>query len=451
MEITQEKKDDLNALLKVRLEKSDYEKEYKDVLKSHSKQLNIPGFRAGKVPVSVVKKRFGKGLLAEEIQKLLDKSIDGYIKENKLDILGQPLPIRDMEVGDWDEPDTFEFGYEMGLAPDFKVGLSEKMKMNFYRIKVDDKMLDEEVDRIRKRFGSVSDSEKASENDMLIGEFVELRKDGLEMEEGIRNKTTIALEYLKDKKSKKALSGAKVGDSIDLDPTRISENPQELMKTLDVDQETAVNFGKRYFRFDVSEVKSIQPADMDEEFLSKVLPEDQDKTEEGLRGYMKENLEKQFERDSEMLFKRDVNRYLSDKLKLKLPDQFLKRYIQLTADGVNTEEEVEANYEEYANGIRWQLIKNRIIEEGEIKVEFQEAIDHVKELLRANYQQYGMPAPEEEELEQSAQRVLSTNQEEMQRVFDDMYEQRIIQTVKEGVKLSEKEVSFDKFKAMAEK
>ena len=451
MNIEKEKIDDLNALLKVTVQKEDYIENYTKTLKSYSKQLNIPGFRAGKVPVGVVKKRYGKGLLAEELQKVLDNSINEYIKENELKVLGQPLPIKEGESGDWDEPSDFEFTYELGLAPDFEVNLSSKHKVTFYKVKVDDKMINEEVDRIRRRYGQLSDAEKASEKDMLMGEFIELRDDGLEKEDGIHHKSTIGLEYVEDKKSKKRLVGSTVGDVIEVDPHKLSHSHDDLGRMLGITHEEVHDLPKKLkFNFKVNEIKQLTPAELNEEFFGKVLPEEKEHNEAGLKEYIQEGLEQHFLNDSELMFKRDVNRYFSDKLKLSLPDEFLKKWIELSGEGKTSLEEVEAGYEEYSNGIKWQLIKNRIITENEIKVEFDEALDHTKGLLKRNYVQYGMPAPEEEELNSSAMRYLQ-DREQVEQIFDMLYEKKVLDAVKENIKLGEKEISFDKFKDIASK
>ncbi|NNC83188.1 MAG: trigger factor [Flavobacteriales bacterium] len=451
MNIEKEKIDDLNALLKVTVQKEDYMDSYTKTLKTYSKQLNIPGFRTGKVPVGVVKKRYGKGLLAEELQKVLDDSISEYIKSNELKVLGQPLPVKDGESGDWDEPAEFQFTYELGLAPEFQVNLSTKYKINYYTVKIDDKMVNEEVDRIRRRYGKLSDTDKASEKDMLMGEFVELRDDGLEKEDGIRHKSTIGLEYVEDKRSKKRLIGSKVGDSIEVDPHKLSHSHDDLGRMLGITHEEVHALPKKLkFNFVIEEIKQLTPAEMDEEFFSKVLPPEKDQSEEGLREYIREGLAQHFENDSELMFKRDVNRYLGDKLKLTLPDGFLKKWIEISSEGKTSLEEVEAGYEEYSNGIKWQLIKNRIITENEIKVEFEEAMEHAKNLLRNNYIQYGMPAPDDEELSNSAMRFLQ-DREQVEQIFDMLYEKKVLDRVKEQVKLNEKEVSFDKFKDIASK
>lgn len=450
MNIEKEKIDDLNALLKVTVQKEDYIEKYTKTLKDYSKQMNLPGFRAGKVPVGVVKKKYGRGLLAEELQKVLDNSIHDYITTNDLKVLGQPLPVADAETGNWDEPDEFNFTYEIGLAPDFEVNLSTKQKINFYTVKVDKKMVEEEVDRIRRRYGKLSESEKVGDSDMILGEFIELREDGLEKEDGIRNSSTIGLEYIDDKKSKKKLKGLKVGDVVNVDPHKLSHSNDDLGRMLGITPEQANDLGKANFKLVVNEIKSLEPAEMDDEFFSKVLPDDKDKSEDSLKEHISEGLKEHFLNDSELMFKRDANRYFIDKMKLSLPDAFLKKWIEISGDGKSSLEEIEKGYEDYSNSIKWQLIKNRIISENDIKVEFEDVQEHTIDLLRKNYTQYGMPAPDEQEMKESAMKYLQ-DREQMEQIFDMMYEKRVIDKVKETVKVNEKEISFDKFKDIASK
>ena len=451
MNIEKEKIDELNARLKVTLQKEDYFDSYTKSLKSYRKQATLPGFRAGKVPVGIIKKRFGKSFLADELQKVLDKSIHEYISTNDLKVLGQPLPLRDEENGNWEEPDQFEFTYEIGLAPDFEVNASAKHKINFYTVKVDKKMIDEEVDRVRRRYGALSDTEKAGAKDMILGEFTELREDGLMKEGGIHNSSTIGLEYVEDKKMKKLLTGVKVGDVLTVDPKRLSHSHDDLGRMLGITHDQVHELeDKPTFSLKVNEVKQLAPAELNEEFFAKVLPKEVDQTEEALRNQINEGLNDHFMKDSELIFKRDMNRYYSDKLKLSLPDGFLKKWIEKSSEGKTSLEEVEAGYEEYANSIKWQLIKNRIISENEIKVEFDQVQQHAMELLTQNYSQYGMPAPPEEELKEYATKYLQ-NREQMEQIFEMLYEKKVIDTVKSSVKLNNKEVSFDKFKDIASK
>jgi trigger factor len=450
MNITEERVSDLNALLKVKVQKEDYLPKYEKILKNYSKTMNVPGFRKGKVPVGMVKKKYGRGILAEEIQKILDESIHTYIKDHNLKVLGQPLPVKDGEAGDWDAPEDFDFTYELGLAPEFKIDLSDKYDLDFFKVKVDDKMIAEELDRLTRRYGKVEDTEKSTEKDLLIGDFVELREDGLEKEEGIKNRSTIGLEYVEDKKTKKKLLGLKKGDRVELDPEKLAKDHEDLGRMLGITHDEVHHLGHRLFAFEISEVKSLTPAEMNEEFLSKVLPADSEKSEKTLKDYIKKELSGHFDKDSEVLFKRDANRYFSKKLKLELPNEFLKKWIALSNEGKLKPEEIEASYEEYSNSIKWQLIKNKLITEEAIKVEFDDAMEHVKVLLKTNYKNYGMPEPAEEELKETAFRIMQ-NREEVEKIFDSLYEERIMELLKSKAKFNEKELSFDKFKEMAEK
>jgi trigger factor len=451
MNIQKEIIDDLNALLKVKVEKEDYFESYSKKLKEYSKQAQLPGFRAGKVPVGIIKKRFGKSFLAEEIQKVLDKSIHEYIQSNKLNVLGQPLPLSDKDVGDWEDPSDFMFTYEIGLAPDFEVGLSTKYKVPYYTVKVDKKMADDEVDRVRRRYGSLSESSAVRATDMILGTLNELREDGLPKEGGITHSSTIGMEYIDDKRSKKSLLGKIVGDKVVVNPHKLSHSHDDLGRMLGITHEQVHALSpKAQFELSINEIKQLTPADLNEEFFAKVLPEGTDQSEVALRTQITDGLMSHFAKDSELLFKRDMSRYFAKKLKLSLPDEFLKKWIEKSGEKKSSKEEIEAGYEEYSNSIKWQLIKNKLISEQEIKVEFSEVMDFAMEQLRGNYMQYGMPAPPEEELKEHANRYLQ-NREQMEQLFDMLYEEKVLEAAKSNIKLSEKEVSFDKFKDIASK
>jgi len=450
MDITQEKIDDLNSRLKVTIAASDYKDNYTKTLKEYSKQMTLPGFRAGKVPSGVVKKKYGRGILADELQKILDRSIHDYISKNDLKVLGQPLPVKEADQGDWENPDDFHFTYDIGLAPDFKVELSDKHKVTRYTVKIDKKMINEEVDRIRRRYGALSDSDKVGETDMILGDFTELREDGLPNDDGVKNSSTIGMEYIEDKKSKKKLLGLKVGDVVEVEPEKLSHSHEDMGRMLGISHEEIHALGRARFSLKINEIKSLSPAELNEEFFGKVLPEGVEKNEESLKKHISEGLEKHFAKDSDQLFRRDANRYLSDKLKLQLPDDFLKRWISVSSEGKTSAEEVEAGYADYSNSIKWQLIKNRIISENEIKIEFDDAIEHTMNVLKDNYTQYGMPAPADEEIRKTAMGYLQ-DREQLEQIFEGLYEEKVMDVISNTIKVTDKEVSFDKFKDIATK
>jgi trigger factor len=448
MQITQEKIDDQNALLKIKVEPEDYSDQYTEALKRTRKQAQMPGFRPGKVPMGVIKSRYGKSLLADELNKVLNQSIQSYISEQNLKILGSPIPSDTHgESGNWDNPSDFEFVYELGLAPGLEVKISGKDKFEYYTINIDKKLVDEEVNRMAKRYGKVLDVKEAGEKDMLVGDFVELNEDESIKEGGVMNGSTISLEFI-DPDQAKRFKGIKVGEERIVKPALLAKDRDDLGRMLGLSGEPLEHVSDT-FKFIVREIKRMEPAELNEEFFQKVFGEETEvKTEDEFRARVSSDLKNHFRSDSDRLFKRDISKKLIEKYQPELPDEFLKKWIRLSNENPISAEEVENDYAEYKRSLQWQLIFNELINNKEIEVSQEEVIDRTKNLLRSNYAQYGLPDPEEKELEDSARRVLS-NQDEARKVYDMLYDEKLIAYIKEKASVKEKEVSFDKFVEMA--
>lgn len=449
MDITEEKIDSQNSLLKIKLNPNDYSAQYDNALKKYRKQINLPGFRVGKVPMGMIKQRFGKSLLAEELNKVLNENIQKYISENKLQVLGSPIPSESHnEQGDWDNPTDFEFVYELGLAPELKVEISKKDTFNFHTIKIEDAMLDEQINNIARRYGKMSDAEKAGANDMLIGDFVELDANDEVVPGGIMNQSTISLEFV-DKAEQKKFVDKVVGDSVVVDPHKVSRGHDDLARMLGVEHHDVHDIHTN-FKFIIREIKHLEPAELNKEFFDKIFGEGEVNDEKEFRQKITADLERGFVADSERLFKRDLTNALIEKYNPSLPDAFLKKWIRMTNEKPVTAEEVEADYDQYQKSLQWQLIFNKLVENDAIKIKHEEVIDRTKELMASQYAQYGMPVPEDEELKQTALRVLS-NQDESRKVYDMLYDEKLIAYIRENATVKEKPVTYDEFVEMANK
>lgn len=447
MNITQEKIDNQSALLKVKLEPADYGDRYDTALRNYRKQLNLPGFRAGKVPLGMVKNRFGKSLLADELNKMLNETIQSYISEQKLNVLGSPIPSdAHEEAGDWDNPTEFEFVYEMGLAPKLEVSISSKDKFNYYTIQVDDKMLDDHIRDVRARFGELGETDTTAEGDVLRGDFVELDENGEVKPGGIFSEANFRMDGL-DEETTKALTGLKVGDAAQVDPRKTIHDKNRLSQTLGIEQEE-VDHISPHFRFVLKEVKRIQPAEMNQELFDKVFGEGEVDSEKAFKDRLREDIAKGFVRESDQLFKRDITRQMIEKFNPELPDTFLKKWIRMTNEKPITAEEVERDYEDYRKGLQWQLIFNEMVGNKEIEVSQDEVVDRASQLLAQQYAQYGIPAPEEKELRESAMRILG-KEDQARGIYDALYDEKLIAYVKANASVKEKEVSFDDFVTMA--
>lgn len=450
MNITQEKKDELNALVKIDVSKSDYQPLYEKALKDYRRRVNLPGFRQGHVPMGIIKKRFGKSLLAEEINQLVNNSIRNYIDEHKLDVLGSPIPSTDhKDEGNWDQPEDFQFFFDMAIAPEFEVKITEKTKFDFHRVAVSDKMVDEQIDNLTKRHGKLSDAEVSEDDDLLLGTFVELDENDEIQEGGIMNTSSISIEFVKDDDTKKKLIGLKPGDVAVLDPTKISSGSADMAKMLGIEAAQAETI-TRNFRFNVKEVKRMERAALNQELFDKLFGKDEVTSEEDFRSRIKTDMEKMFNADSDQLFKREVMKSLEEKLNIQLPDEFLKRWIQLSNEKPLSDEELEKEYPNYARGLVWQLIQNQLIKEFELKVGADDVLEYTKEIVANNFRQYGMPVPEDEELSDYAKNALK-NQDEVRKIYEQLYDVKLMEKIREISKINEIALPYDEFVEFAQK
>ena len=439
--------DALNAVMTIKISNEDYEGPYNTSLKKYRNQIQLPGFRKGHIPTSVIKKKYGPSILAEEIDKLLSESINKHINENKINILGNPLPKNDENLQiDWKNPGDFEFEYDLGIAPEFELNLPGKDKYAYHKVKVDDKLINKQIEDFARRYGKLSLVDEAAEKDMIMASFKELDTNDQVVEEGFAHNSTVSVEFVEDKKTKKKLLGLKASDVLTIDPRLLSKNEADMAAMLGIDKDRAAAYN-RNVQLTANEVKRLEPANVDQGLFDKILGEGEVKTEEEFRNRIAEDLEKMFKGDSDRIFKKTVSDTLIKKLKLNLPDDFLKRWI-LATNKEATEDQLNNEYEQYAKGLKWQLIENKIIRDNDIKVESDEVLTRTKELLGSQYSQYGMMIPADEELTKAAQNVLS-NQEETRKIFDMMYDQKVTTFLKDTLKIADKSVDYDAFIKLA--
>lgn len=437
MNVVEEKIDDLNAILRVQIAPDDYSENVNKAINNYRKQANIPGFRPGKVPLSLIQKKYGKSILAEELNTVVNKSLNEFIQTNNLNILGNPLPKYDEEVkGDFNNPTDFEFVYEIGMAPDFEIALSKKNKFDYLKVDISAEMLDKEVENLARRYGSLVPGEKVGEKDMILGEFSQVGGD-------IKNTSTISVEFISDEKIKKDFIGKKVGAEFTLDPRTVSKGDEDLASMLAISKEEAAAL-EGDFNFKITEIKTMVPAAVDQALFDKIFGEGTVKSEEELREKISTDLERMFNNDSDRIFSQSISDALIEKTDFELPDAFLKRWIMASNEKEITQEELDADYDNYKKSLKWQLIQNKLIKDNDIKVEPNEVMDYTKGLLANQFAQYGMPAPEDKELEDQAKSVLQ-NKEEANRIYDNLYGTKMLNYFKETVKLNEKSLPYDDF------
>lgn len=450
MNVVREDVDALNATLTVELKPEDYNEQVKETLTKYKKSAKIPGFRPGHVPFSLIQKQYGKAVLSEELNKLVNSTLQEYITENKIDILGNPIPGKeDNFKGSFDKPETFEFTFDIGLAPDFKIPLTAKSKYDYKKVKVDKKLIDQQIEDLTRRYGKLVSGDKVGDKDMILAQFVELNDDESIKEGGVLHTSTVSMEFVSDKKTKDALIGKKPGDKIVVDPAKVSRGGADTAAMLGVKEDELEGLSGK-FQLTINEIKVMEPAELNQELFDKLFGKDQVKDEKELRARVKTDLEGMFSNDSDRMFVRSVYEDLIDKTKMDLPDDFLKRWIKFNNEQEITDEQIEQEYDGYAKGLKWQLIQGKIFADNNIKLENDEVINYTKGLIANNYAQYGMPAPEDKELTASAMQILQ-NRDEANRIYDMLAENKLTVFFKENVKLNEKEISYDEFVELASK
>ncbi|MBK6341371.1 MAG: trigger factor [Flavobacteriales bacterium] len=448
MNILKEDTGTLTATLKVKLSPDDYAPGVEKALKEQRKQAVLPGFRPGQVPMSLIKKRVGKALLVNEVERLIDENLRNYIQSNGLRVLGQPLPKNEGDEGnDWDNPTEFEFAYEMGLAPNFEVEL-DKVKVEMPVVDVNEELVSKEVDDMKRRFGKLESADVSSEKDMLLGDMIELNADGTIKEGGIMHRATISLEFLEDAATKAALAGKAVGDEVVVDPHKVSRDHDDLARMLGVDHER-VHHLEGNFNFRIAEIKRMLPAELNQELFDRIYGEGAVADEAGFRAKVKEGMEAMFLRDSERIYRRLVLKALHEQARIDLPDGFLKRWIKETSEKPTTAEKVEEGYPGYAEGLKRKLVEDRVIEKYGLEAKGEEMDAFAKRYITDQFMQYGMPAPDDERLQQMAARMLG-DREQLQRMRDSIVQQKLTVHFTTLLEPKKRRVSLDEFINLAQ-
>ena len=431
MNITRENIDDLNAVLKVDIAKEDYSGKVDKVLKDYRKNANIPGFRKGHVPMGMVKKQYGKAVLVDEVNKLLQDALNKYLTEEKLDVLGNPLP-KEQENFDWDA-ENYTFEFELGLSPQFEVSLENKEPITHYKIVAGDEMIENQIKTVQKQYGKLISKEVAEEGDQLSGTFKNEA-------EGIESKTTLPLEKVKNKKP---FLGAKAGDVVKVSTKDLFEDDHQLMDFLKVEHDKAHGLDVEV-EFHVDEVNTQELADLDQELFDKLFGEGEVTSVTELKEKIKEDAAKQFEQQSDQQLLNDVTEMLIENTPFELPKDFLQKWIQTAGEKELSPEEAREEYEKSEKGLRFQLIEGKLIAEHDLQVKFEDLKAFAKERIKEQMAQFGQMNPEEKELDDIAARILS-RQDEVKRLSEQLMNQKLLELYKEKVNLEEKEVTYEEF------
>ncbi len=450
MNISRDNIDELNVVLKLELAKEDYDERVINVLKDYKKKANIPGFRPGKVPFGMINKMYRKPVLVEEINKLVSESVSKYLVDEKLNILGEPLPHEgDQKPIDWDTDESFEFKFDLGMAPEIDVNLTGKDKVPYYNIKVDDSLIDKYVESYAAKFGENIHVEKIEEKDLLTVSVEQLDAEGNVLEEGLKNdEARVSVEIIKDKKIKDAFLQSKKGDSVVVDIKKAYPNDTEIASILKLKTEDAANVSGN-FKFNINEIQRFINAEVNQELFDKIYGEGTVKDEKEFRAKVSEEAAQGLKRDSDYKFRIDVKDALVKKFKQKLPDEFLKRWLFAINEGKFTMEEIEKDFDKFTEDLKWQLIKDKIAKENEIKIDEADIKAAAIDNARMQFSYYGMNNVPDEHLEAFAQRTME-DQEQIRKIAEGKMEDKIIEHARTVIKIDEKDITAEKFNKMFE-
>ena len=434
MNITRENIDALNAVVKVDIAKDDYNGNVEKILTDYRKTANIPGFRKGHVPMSMVKKQYGKAVLVDEVNKILQESLNTYLAEEKLNVLGNPLPKPQDDLN-WDAED-FSFEFELGLSPEFEVNLKSKKAITQYNIVADDKMLNDQVEHLRKQYGTLVPQEAMSQDDEITGVFANEEK-------AIDNTVTLSLDKIKGKTNAKKFVGAKVGDVITLKTKGLFNDDHDLMSFLKVAHDDAHGL-EIEVTFTVTEINTRELANLDQELFDKLFGKDVVTSVEELKEKIKEDSEKQFTQQGDQKLLNDVTEYLVENTAFDLPSVFLQKWMQTAGEQPMDADQAKEEYEKSEKSMRYQLIEGKLIAAHNLQVTFDDLKANAKEMIKVQMAQFGQLDPAEKELDDIAARILS-NKDEVKRLSEQLMSAKLLELYKTEANLKVKEITYDEF------
>ena len=453
MKITFDCADKINGLLTMTVEPADYQEQVEKTLKSYRKKAQVPGFRPGMVPMGLIKKQYGTAVKVDEVNKLMGEKLYEYIRENKIQLLGEPLPNEEKQVPqDFEKDGELTFVFDIAVAPEFKAELTGRDKVDYYTITVDDKLIDQQVEMYASQGGEFVKAEVFSGNDTITGDLRELDKKGNTKEGGITTEGGMVMPaYIKAEDQKKLFEGAKVGDIITFNPKKAyPDNDAEVAALLKVDKEQVKDL-KADFSYQITEIRHFQPAEVNQALFDRVFGEGTVKDEKAFREKIAEMLKAQLVSNSDYKFMLDVRAHMEKKVgKLEFPEALLKR-VMIQNNQDKGADYVEKNFEGSIKELKWHLIKEQIVAAQNIKVEDEDLKAVAKDAIRQQFAQYGMSNVPEDVLENYAAEQLK-KRENLDNFVDRAVDVKLTEALKKVVKLNEKEVSLDEFnKLMQEK
>ena len=446
MNITLQTTDKLNGVVTAVVEPADYQENVKKAIKEFRKNADMPGFRKGMVPEGLIRKKYGTSILAEEMNKLLQSKLYEYIRENKINMLGELMPTEGNDKIELVDGNTFTFTFDIAIAPEIKVELSAKDKLPYFQVEVEDKVVDAQVQMYRQRGGNYEKVDSYEDKDMVKGAVVEVDKKGNPVEGGVTAEGVVMLpKYFKNDKQKKLFEKAKTNDVITFNPAEAYDNSEaELASLLKIEKEQVAEH-KGDFQFTISEITRYVPGPLNQELFDQVFPGGEVKSAEDFSAKIKSQLQEQYDKDADYRFLGDLRNYLFEKVgEVEFPDEKIKKIMKANA---KNEEEVEANYQKNIESLKWHLIKEQLVEQNQIKVEDTDVIDMAREVTKMQFAQYGLINIPEEYINNSVNEMLK-KRETVDNLIDRSIEMKLAKALKEIVKLNVKKVSVEEFNKM---
>lgn len=438
MDIKLEKKNATEASIKIKLIRKDYQHKVEKKVKDYAKTANIKGFRPGKVPIGLIKKMYGSSILVEEVNHILSHTVNDYVKGNNLNIIGQPLPNHeDAKKIDWDTQTEFEFDYEIGLIDEFKYDLSKKQKVKNYTIEVDKKSVEETVTNLKKQFGNSINPEISEDGDSLFGTFTQLEGE-------ISNETLVEINTI-EKKAQKNFIGIKNDDIIEFEINKTFKDASVIVSLLNISEEEAKSL-KGKFTFTVKNVNRVEPAEMNQELFDKVFGKDAIKSEEEFREKIKDTVSGNYSRETDLFLENSIRDHFVDKTKIEVPNDFLKKWLLVSNEGKLTVEDIDKEFDATVKNLKWDLIKSKIAEDNELKVDNQEVVDKAKLMIMEQFGGAAMAEQMADKMDEFADNYLKGNNgDNYMQVFQQVHSEKIINYIKENITLNDKKVSVDEF------
>ncbi|HOY50335.1 MAG TPA: trigger factor [Prolixibacteraceae bacterium] len=449
MKITRVESDKGYSVVTVVVEPVDYEKSVAEKLREYRMKASLPGFRPGKVPASLIQKRFARPVLAEEVNNLLSHNLTNYLQEEKLSILGDPLPSLDHQKPiNWETDTSFEFVFDIAVSPEVSVDLSATKAFDYYRIVVDEKMVDENLESVRMNFGTNEEAEVVEEKSSVRGDFVQLDGNGEKLEGGVTAEgVLIAVDLMKEEEARQALIGKKSGDMVVFDPVAVFQNRHEVGHMLNISHEAAEELSGN-FSFTVRSVLNFRKADLNDELYTKIYgPDSGIATEEEFRSRLATEIAAQLAHSSDQKFAFDARESLVSDVQFDLPETFLRRWLR-EVNKEMTDEQIDKDFDGFLKDLRWQLIKNKLIRDHEINVTEEEVTDMARTIAVSQFRQYGINDLPAEMLENYVKQILG-KEEDRERLVRRLFEDKVFAVIREKGTIAEKEVSSDEFSKLA--